>query len=76
MRRKLADRGICGKPHCGVEMTSSGYTGGPPTGPGPASARVAGRGVFIEELLAELERRGVAFAAEEVGKKEGTGGDS
>jgi len=37
---------------------------------------VAGRGVFMEELLAELERRGVAFAAEEVGRKEGTCGDS
>ena len=39
-------------------------------------ARVAGRGVFMEELLAELERRGVAARVEEVGKKEGTGGDS
>jgi hypothetical protein len=27
------------------------------------------RGVFMEELLAELERRIVAFAAEEIGKK-------
>jgi hypothetical protein len=39
-------------------------------------ARVSGRGVFMEELLAELERRGVAARAEEVGKKEGTGDDS
>jgi hypothetical protein len=30
----------------------------------------------MEELLAELERRGVPFRADEVGKKEGTGGDS
>jgi hypothetical protein len=29
----------------------------------------------MEELLAELERRGVAFAAEEVGKKKGMGGE-
>jgi hypothetical protein len=37
--------------------------------------RLHGRGVFMEELLAELGRRGVAFQAEEVGKKNGTGGD-
>jgi hypothetical protein len=30
----------------------------------------------MEELLAELERRAVPFRAEEVGKKEGTGGES
>jgi len=30
---------------------------------------VSGRGVFMEVLLAELERRGVAFAAEEAGGK-------
>ena len=73
---KLRIVGVAGSPSCGVITTSSGYTGGLPTGPGPASARVSGRGVFMEELLAELERRGVAFAAEEVGKKEGTCGDS
>ena len=39
-------------------------------------ARVSGRGVFMEELLAELGRQGVAVRLEEVGKKEGTGGDS
>ena len=54
--------------------TSRGYRGGLP---GAAErAHMAGRGVFMEELLAELERRGVAFAADEVGKKEGTGGES
>jgi hypothetical protein len=37
---------------------------------------VSGRGVFVEELLAELERRGVEARAEEVGKNEGTDGDS
>ena len=56
--------GVAGSPSCGVETTSSGYTGGLPTRPGPASARVAGRGVFMEELLVELERRGVAFQVE------------
>ena len=30
---------------------------------------VPGKGVFMEELIAELERRGVAFRAEEVGQK-------
>ncbi len=44
--------GVAGSPSCGVQTTSSGYTGGRPTGPGPASARVSGRGVFMEELLA------------------------
>ena len=66
--------GLAGSPSCGVITTSSGYAGGLP---GAAEhARVSGRGVFMEELLAELERRGVAFQVEEVGKKEGTGGDS
>ena len=32
-------------------------------------ARVAGRSGFMEELLAELERRGVPFRAGEIGKK-------
>jgi hypothetical protein len=30
----------------------------------------------MDELLAEMERRGAPFWVEEVGKKEGTGGDS
>ncbi len=29
---------------------------------------VAGRGIFMEELLAELERRGVKVMVEEIGK--------
>jgi predicted secreted protein len=59
--------GVAGSPSCGIITTSSGYTGGLP---GVAEhAHVSGRGVFMEELLAELERRGVAFAAEEIGKK-------
>ncbi|MDD2835364.1 MAG: hypothetical protein PHY05_04375 [Methanothrix sp.] len=66
--------GMAGCPSCGVITTSSGYMGGLP---GAAEhTRVAGRGVFMEELLAELEGRGVAARVEEVGKKEGTGGDS
>jgi predicted secreted protein len=71
---RLRILGVAGSPSCGVITTSSGYTGGLP---GVAEhARVSGRGVFMEELLAELERRGVPFRAEEVGKKEGTGDDS
>jgi predicted secreted protein len=70
---RLCIVGVAGSPSCGVITTSSGYTGGRP---GAAEhARVAGRGVFMEELLAELERRGVAFQVEEVGKKEGNDGD-
>ena len=59
--------GVAGSPSCGVETTSSGYTGGRVRE--CEHARVGGRGVFMEELLAELERRGVAFAADEIGKK-------
>jgi predicted secreted protein len=73
---RLCIVGLAGSPSFGVITTSSGYTGGLPTGPSPASAHLSGRGVFMEELLAELERRGVAAKMEEVGKKEGTGGDS
>jgi hypothetical protein len=32
--------------------------------------------MFMEELLAELERRGVPFRADEVGKKKGKGGET
>lgn len=66
--------GVAGSPSCGVITTSSGYTGGRVRE--CEHAHVSGRGVFMEELLVELERRGVAFAAEEIGKKEGTGSDS
>jgi predicted secreted protein len=66
--------GLAGSPSCGVITTSSGYTGGRVRE--CEHTHVAGRGVFMEELLAELERRGVAFQAEEVGKKEGTSGES
>ncbi len=63
--------GVAGSPSCGVQTTSRGYMGGLP---GAAEhTHVSGRGVFMEELLAELERRGVPFQADEVGKKEGKG---
>ena len=66
--------GLAGSPSCGVQTTSSGYTGGLPGAAG--HVHVSRRGVFMEELLAELTRRDVAFRADEVGKKEGTGDDS
>ena len=66
--------GVAGSPSCGVITTSSGYTGGRVQE--CEHTHVSGRGVFMEEFLAELERRGVPFLVEEVGKKEGTGGDS
>jgi predicted secreted protein len=59
--------GLSGSPSCGVITTSSGYTGGLPCT--AEHAHVSGRGVFMEELLAELTRRGVAFAAEEAGRR-------
>ena len=71
---RLRILGVAGSPSCGVETTSSGYTGGRVRE--QSHAHVSGMGVFMEELLAETERRSVAFRAEEVGKKEGTGGDS
>jgi predicted secreted protein len=64
---RLCIVGVAGSPSCGVETTSSGYTGGRVRE--QSHEHVSGRGVFMEELLAELEQRGVAFAAEEIGKK-------
>ena len=61
--------GLAGSPSCGVITTSSGYTGGRPRA--AEHTHMSGRGVFMEELLAELERRGMAFAAEEAGREEG-----
>jgi predicted secreted protein len=63
--------GVAGSPSCGVATTSSDYTGGRVRE--QQHMHVAGRGVFMEELLAELERRGVAARAEEAGRKERTG---
>ena len=57
--------GVANSPSCGVDTTSVGHTGGRVAE--QAHAHVAGRGVFMEELLAEMKRRGVACRAEEVG---------
>ena len=58
--------GIAGSPSCGVLSTSRGYTGGQVHE--TAHSRVCGRGIFMEELVAELGRRDVVFRAEEVGQ--------
>jgi predicted secreted protein len=63
--------GLAGSPSCGIDTTSSGYSGGRVRE--QPHEHVAGRGVFMEELLAELERRAVDYRAEEAGKKERTG---
>jgi len=57
--------GVAGSPSCGVQTTSSGYTGGRVRE--CEHAHLCGRGVFMEELLAELERRGVKVLVEEIG---------
>ncbi len=52
---RLCIVGLAGSPIYGVVTTSSGYTGGLPTGAGSASAQVSGRDVFMELMLAELD---------------------
>jgi len=63
--------GIAGSPSCGVITTSSGYSGGRVRE--AQHEHVSGRGIFMEELLAELVRRGVGFDCKEAGGKEGPG---
>ncbi len=65
--------GIASSPSCGILTTSCGYRGGRVCQ--QAHAHVAGRGVFMEELLAELERRGVHCQVEEAGGKRSAYGD-
>ena len=55
--------GLAGSPSCGVETTSLGYAGGRVRE--CEHEHVPGKGVFMEELMAELDRRGVAFDCEE-----------
>lgn len=61
--------GVAGSPSCGVVSTSSGYRGGRVEA--CEHEHVPGRGVFMEELLAELEGRGIIFDCEEIGQKSG-----
>jgi predicted secreted protein len=60
--------GLAGSPSCGVETTSRGYTGGRVRE--QDHEHVSGQGLFMEELMAELERRSVAFSADEALRKE------
>ena len=59
--------GLAGSPSCGVDTTSTGYAGGRVHE--AEHEHVTGMGIFMEELLAELERRGISFEAEEIGAK-------
>ena len=61
--------GIAGSPSCGIITTTSGYSGGRVRE--AQHEHVPGRGIFMEELLAELGRRGVGFDCEEAVGKEG-----
>ncbi len=58
--------GVAGSPSCGVCTTSSGYTGGQVRE--CEHTHVSGRGIFMEELMEEMGRRGVKVMVEEIGK--------
>jgi hypothetical protein len=68
--------GVAGSPVAACRRRAAATRAAGPRGQAPPARAWPGRGVFMEELLAELERRGVAFAADEAGKKEGNGGGS
>lgn len=55
--------GVRGSPSCGIETTSSGYSGGRVRE--TEHRHVSGPGAFMEELLCELERRKVKFERSE-----------
>ncbi|NPV63437.1 MAG: hypothetical protein HPY61_12575 [Methanotrichaceae archaeon] len=59
--------GVAGSPSCGIDTTSAGYDGGRVRE--CEHRHICGRGIFMEELTAELERRGVEFTCREVGQK-------
>jgi predicted secreted protein len=60
--------GVEGSPSCGINSTTSGYTGGKIR---PQDHdHVSGMGVFMEEVAKELERRGVPFRLREAGRGE------
>ena len=58
--------GVEGSPSCGVNSTTSGYTGGKIRH--QDHEHVAGMGVFMEEVAEELKRRGVSFRLVEAKK--------
>ena len=54
--------GVQGSPSMGVTITSSDpERGGRPAWPDGTAEHTAGEGIFVEELHAELGRRGIAF---------------
>jgi predicted secreted protein len=55
--------GVAGSPSCGIFTTSTGYQGGRVRG--SPNQHVPGRGLFMEELTIELERRGISFKCQE-----------
>ena len=58
--------GVKGSPSCGIKTTSSGYPGGKVRD--SPHKHVPGPGVFMEELLKELNERGVWFECSEADK--------
>jgi predicted secreted protein len=58
--------GVGGSPSCGIETTSAGYEGGRPKE--CHHEHIPGKGIFMEELTRELERREVAFVGMEAGR--------
>ena len=66
--KRLKIVGVAGSPSCGVDTTSTGYAGGRVCE--SEHEHVTGKGIFMEEFMAELERRGISFGAEEIGAKE------
>jgi predicted secreted protein len=55
--------GVATSPSCGIFTTSTGYQGGRVQA--SPHRHVPGRGVFMEELIGELERRGISFKCQE-----------
>ena len=54
--------GVQGSPSMGVTITSSDpERGGRPAWPDGTAEHTGGEGIFVEELHAELDRRGIAF---------------
>ena len=54
--------GVEGSPSMGVTVTSSDpERGGRPSWPDGTPEHIGGEGIFVEELHAELDRRGIAF---------------
>ncbi len=55
--------GVAGSPSCGIFTTSAGYQGGEVRE--SPHQHVPGKGLFMQELISELERRGIAFQCQE-----------